>query len=195
MKNNLQVITSFLHLQSREIKDPASLELFRNSEGRIRSMALIHEQLYRSDNLSMIDFGKYIENLVRFLHGMYQVRSLIIIPRVSAESIFLSIDRAIPCGLLLNEIVSNSFKHAFHGRERGEIGVDFSRQGDRYVLTAADDGVGFPDDSPGSGASTLGFQIILSLVDQIGGTMEIRRDNGAAVVITFPVDDPYKARV
>ena len=195
VKNNLQVISSFLHLQSREIKDTASLELFKNSEGRIRSMALIHEQLYRSDNLSMIDFGRYIENLVRYLHGMYQSRAFAIIPKVNVEAIFLSIDRAIPCGLLLNEILSNSFKHAFHGRERGEISVEFRRHNDRYVLKAADDGVGFPGDPAAGSASTLGFQIITSLVDQISGTMEIRNAGGAGVIITFPVDDPYRARV
>ncbi|HSV98493.1 MAG TPA: histidine kinase dimerization/phosphoacceptor domain -containing protein [Spirochaetota bacterium] len=195
VKNNLQVITSFLNLQSREIKDPALLELFRNSERRIRSMALIHEQLYRSDNFSMIDFGKYIENLARYLHGIYQIGSRFINWRVNAESIFLSIDRAIPCGLLLNEVLSNSFKHAFHGRERGEISVEFKRHNNHYSLAAADDGVGFQDDFTGSAASTLGFQIIISLVDQIGGSMEIRRDNGAGVIITFPVDDPYKARI
>ena len=195
VKNNLQVVSSFLHLQSREVTDPATLELFRNSEGRIRSMALIHEQLYRSDSLSLIDFGRYIEGLVRYLHGIYQSRDVRITPTVKAETIHLSIDRAIPCGLLLNEILSNSFKHAFQGRERGAISVEFSRRNEHYVLSVADDGVGFPSGLAGSSATTLGFQIIGSLVDQIGGTMEMRNEAGAGVTISFPVDDPYRARV
>ncbi len=195
VKNNLQVVSSFLHLQSRDVSDPATLELFRNSEGRIRSMALIHEQLYRSDSLSLIDFSKYIEGLVRYLHGMYQSRDVRITPTVKADTIHLSIDRAIPCGLLLNEILSNSFKHAFRGRERGAISVEFGRRNEHYVLSVADDGVGFPPELTGSNASTLGFQIITALVDQIGGTMEVRNDAGACVTVSFPVDDPYRARV
>jgi len=195
VKNNLQVVSSFLHLQSRGVNDPNIFKLFQNSQGRIRSMALIHEQLYRSDSFSDIDFGRYIEGLVRYLHGVYQSRELLITPTVRSETIHLSIDRAIPCGLLLNEVISNSFKHAFIGRERGEISVDFRRLNGHYELAVRDDGVGLPSGTVKMDPSTLGFQIITSLVEQIGGNMEIQTDSGLGVVITFPVADPYRSRV
>jgi two-component sensor histidine kinase len=113
VKNNLQVISSLLNLQSKDIQDPSTLEMFRESQNRVRSMALIHEKLYRSDDLSRIDFGEYVRNLAAFLVRSYRANTGPIALTVNAHDTYLGIDNAVPCGLIINELVSNALKHAF----------------------------------------------------------------------------------
>jgi two-component sensor histidine kinase len=190
VKNNLQVISSLLHLQSQRTQDPTSVQMFRESKDRVRSMALVHERLYRSKNLAQVDFTDYIENLAAHLFNSHQVDANRIKLAVDVHGVTLPIDAAIPCGLLLNELISNCLKHAFRGKERGEIRIDFvPRNGAEIVLTVSDDGVGLsPGIEPQSG-DTFGMQLIADLVDQLHGSVQVERNAGTTFHIVFPINE------
>jgi PAS domain S-box-containing protein len=141
VKNNLQVISSLLRLQSASIKDPEALEMFKESHHRVRSMALVHEKLYQSSDLSRIRFAEYTQNLVDNLIRSYGVGANKIATKVDVGDFALDIDTAVPCGLIMNELLSNSFKHAFPGNSSGEVRVELRAQNPtRLELTIADDG-------------------------------------------------------
>ena len=146
VKNNLQVISSLLNLQARELQDPETARLFRESQGRVRSMALIHEQLYRSNDLARIDFAAYVQDLVRHLEQGLGSEAAPVRFRLDIEPLPLSLDLAIPCGMIVNELVSNAQKHAFPNGQAGEIRVEFTRQSGGYCLTVADNGVGIQEE-------------------------------------------------
>ena len=186
VKNNLQVISSLLNLQSRSLSDPAILKVFKECQNRVRSMALVHEKLYRSGDLSRIDFSEYIRSLVYHLCHVHQIDSSRIHLREEVEAIQLDINTAIPCGLILNELVSNSLKHAFPDGREGEIYVQFKRQGEnRLLLSVRDDGIGLAEDLDINKTSTLGLQIITLLVQQLDATLEIHRQPGTEFRILF----------
>jgi PAS domain S-box-containing protein len=188
VKNNLQIISSLLELQSDYIEGEDSLGYIRESQDRIRSMALVHEQLYKSEDLSLIDFACYVGELVDSL-----CRSSLADPeriRVTLEirDVELGIDEAIPCGLIVNELVSNALKHAFPGDRQGEILVQGSRDGKGWVhLSVADTGIGLPPGLDFQNTETLGLQIVSLLARQLGGTIEIRGDHGVTATVRFPV--------
>jgi len=186
VKNNMQVISSLLNLQSRYLKHPDDVELFKDSQNRIRSMAFIHEKLYQSKSLSRIEFGGYIKSLIDSLRQSYQKERSRIHARLETEEIFLDIQTAIPCGLIVNELVSNAFTHAFPGERGGEVVVGLQCGEDGAVhLTVRDDGVGLPLGFNIRAADSMGMQLVTMLVDQIDGTIEVDRSRGTEFHLAF----------
>ncbi len=186
VKNNMQVISSLLNLQSRYLKHPDDVELFKESQRRIRSMAFIHEKLYQSKNLSRIEFGGYIKSLVESLRQSYQKERSRVHARLETEEIFLDIQTAIPCGLIVNELVSNAFMHAFPGERGGEVVVGLQGGEDGTIhLTVRDDGVGLPLGFNIRAADSMGMQLVTMLADQIDGTIEVDRSRGTEFHLAF----------
>ncbi|HNB54751.1 MAG TPA: histidine kinase dimerization/phosphoacceptor domain -containing protein, partial [Anaerolineales bacterium] len=171
VKNNLQVISSLLYLQSQKIKDERFIDLFRESQNRVAAMALVHEQLYQSNNFAEVNFGRYIRTLASSLFDSYGVDSSQIALGIHTDGSTLDVHTAIPCGLLLSEILSNALKYAFPEARRGRITINFYEEENMCHLWVADDGIGMPAPSH-IRAGSLGLQLIDRLVAQIGGTME-----------------------
>ncbi|MFI5144011.1 MAG: PAS domain S-box protein [Ignavibacteria bacterium] len=195
VKNNLQIISSLLKLQATYITDESSLEFFRISQDRVKSMALIHQQLYRSNDLSSINFGDYLRNLTTHLFQAYGVNEGNIRLSIEAKNIYIGIDSAIPCGLLINELISNSLKHAFPGNRRGKINVTMEIvEENKFSLIISDNGIGFPEDIDFRNTKSLGMQLVITLTDQIDGRIELIRENGTTFKITF-ISINYKKRV
>jgi len=188
VKNNLQVTSSLLRLQAGTIDDPAARAVFASTQDRIRSMALVHEKLYRSTNLSQIDFDEYIGALAELLFRSYGADSDAIAFRIEGERVILSVDTAVPCGLIVNEILSNALKHAFPDGRRGEITVRLQRSHQTCTMTIRDDGIGMPRDSGRDPRRTLGLELVRGLVQQIEGTFESHSARGSEFTITFPID-------
>jgi len=191
VKNNLMVISSLLNLQSRYIKDKEALSIFKESQSRAKSMALIHEKLYSSTDLKRIDFGDYIRTLSSDLFQTYVADPSRIKMNINVENIMLDINTAIPLGLIVNELVSNSMKHAFPNGRNGELNIDFHTKDDNLVLMVSDDGVGFPEDLDYKNTDSLGLQLVNSLTGQIDGNIELDRSKGTAFKITF-TEEEYK---
>ncbi len=187
VKNNLQIISSLLNLQSSYISDPVALGYFEESQNRVKSMALVHERLYQSENLSRINFTDYINNLARSLFLSYNIGAGKVRMNIEAENHYINIDKAISCGLILNELLTNSLKYAFPGDRTGVISVRMSVANSRCIMTISDDGVGFPEDIDFQNTATLGMQLIVMLTSQIDGTIELDRSAGTHFTITFPV--------
>ena len=188
VKNNLQVISSLLHLQSQHAPDPASVELLRECQQRVRSMALVHECLYQSSDFAQVDFKDYIESLANYLFRSYRVRAELICLEVDVHGIRLPIDAAVPCGLLVNELISNCLKHAFQHRDNGRIRVQLAPVAEgEALLFVSDDGVGLPSSVDPETAETFGMQLIAALAKQLHGRLQIIRQGGTAVRMTFPV--------
>ncbi|MBI3320819.1 MAG: response regulator [Candidatus Omnitrophica bacterium] len=184
VKNNLQVISSLLSLQSTYLTDPQLLELFEDSRNRIRSMALVHETLYASANLSSIDMVSYVRDLASLLARSYAAEAVQL--RLQVEPIFLGVDTAIPCGLLLNELVSNAFKHAFPDRRGGEVDISLRRLAeDRFLLTVQDTGIGVPPRVSLSNPETLGLRLVAALVSQLQGEIQLDRAEGGGASFTI----------
>ena len=195
VKNNLQVISSLLHLQSQHSQDRSSIEMFRQSQDRVRAMAMVHERLYRSKDLAQVDFSNYIETLATHLFGAHRVDTDRIHLAVDVHGLKLPIDAAIPCGLLLNELISNCLKHAFRGRDRGEIRIEMlADSADGIQLIVSDDGVGLPPSIEPQAAESFGMQLIADLVEQLHSRITIARDAGTAVRIVFPTRDARHAQ-
>jgi PAS domain S-box-containing protein len=186
VKNNLQVISSLLKLQAGYIKDDRILEVFKESQNRIRAMALIHEKLYQSEDLAKSNFAEYIRSLATDLFRSYSVNSRMVKLNLKVEDVRLSIDTAIPCGLIINELISNSLKYAFSAGQTGEINIHFfSETEDCYTLIVQDNGSGFPIDLDFRNTKSLGLQLVCSLTKQLHGTIDLERDRGVAFKITF----------
>jgi two-component sensor histidine kinase len=186
VKNNMQVISSLLSLQSSHLTDKAAIEMFRESQRRIRSMALVHEKLYQSKDLSQIDFSMYIESLIMFLFDSCRVDSDLVRVKTEVRDVLLDINRAIPCGLIINELVMNSLKHAFPEGRKGEIVISLQPSGDgRLALSVSDDGVGFPAGLDFQKTETLGMQLVTMLVDQLDGTISLETKRGTRFNIIF----------
>jgi len=182
VKNNMQVISSLLSLQVDTLDDPAVRDALRASQNRVKSMALIHEHLYQSKNLSKIDFSEYTVSLVRTIMNMYPAGR--VKTEVSVHDIHLDIDRAIPCGLIINELVTNCVKHAFPEGRGGRIEVLMhGTEEGRYELVVADDGVGGFEDERST--SSLGMRLIKSLVTQLKGRIWIDSTAGTRIRILF----------
>jgi PAS domain S-box-containing protein len=186
VKNNLQVISSLLRLQSRDIKDKDDLELFKDSLSRIKSMAIIHEQLYQSEDQARVNFAHYVRNLTRQLSSEYNSDPGTITVNIVINDILLNINTAIPCGLIINELVSNAFKHAFPDGKSGEINVLMHHvNGNEFELTVSDNGIGFPEDRDFRKTESFGMHLVIILVSQLDGTIELDRANGTAFKILF----------
>lgn len=187
VKNNLQIISSLLDLQSDSIPDERSRGYFRESQDRVRSMALVHERIYRSTDFSSIDFGEYIRDLAHCLFDSYAVGAGRVSLRVSGGEVTLGINEAIPCGLIVNELVSNALKHAFPAHGSGGITIHLSRENDRISLMVADTGAGLPAGLDFRNTHSLGLQLVNMLVRQLRGRIDLDGGAGGTTVsITFP---------
>ncbi len=184
VKNNMQIISSLLGLQAGHVKDEGDADLFKVSQNRVRSMALVHEKLYRSESLADLDFRDYLADLVRELSDSFFSEGRIDI-RVNAESIFVSIDNAIPCSLVIYELVSNALKHAFPGGRDGSVDIEFSRRDDEYLLRVRDNGEGLPRGMNFRDTHTLGLQLVNALVQQLRGSIRLEEGAGTSYVISF----------
>ena len=189
VKNNLQVIDSLLGLQSARITDPNVREMLREGQNRVRSMALIHQTLYQSQDFAEVDFSHFLESLLRTLASSYGVDAERIRLVVEADPVTLPIDTAIPCGLAVNELVSNALKHAFPGQARGQIKttLQMTSGGTAVEVTVADDGIGIPETLEISTTPTLGLQLVSLLTDQLHGSLSMRRSGPTQFLITFPI--------
>lgn len=186
VKNNMQIISSLLRLQGRSIGDPSMVEKFKESQNRIRTMALIHEKLYQTEDLSSINFGQYIRSLTVHLFHTYKINPNIIQMKTDVADVFLDISRAIPCGLIINELVSNSLKHAFPDNKKGKICIRLELYNKRKIkLVVSDNGVGLPKNINFREPQTLGLQLVSDLVNQIEGTVRLERARGTAFHISF----------
>jgi len=185
-KNNLQIISSLLNLQSRYIKDKQVLHVFKESRDRIRSMTLVHEKLYQSRELGRIDFAEYVRSLAASLFHSYQVNSDLVTLKTNIDGAFLDIETAIPCGLIVHELVSNSLKYAFLEGRQGKVHIDLhSDKESKLTLVIGDNGVGFPKDLDFRNRKSLGLRLVCILVDQLRGSIELDRSSGTEFKITF----------
>ncbi len=214
IKNNLQVISSLLDLQSEkfknreDIKDSEVLEAFRESQDRVISMALIHEELYKGGGLETLNFSPYIEELAENLFLTYRLGNTDISLNMDLEeNLFFDMDTAVLLGMIVNELVSNSLKHAFIGRDKGKIRIKLRREENGeyiksieesknedcestgFTLTVSDNGIGIPENLDIEDLSTLGFQLVASLADQLDGEFKLKRNNGTEFTMRFTVTE------
>lgn len=186
VKNNLQIIISLLRLQSRYFKETQSIDLIKASQDRIKSMALIHEKLYQSKDLARFDFGEYIRGLTSHLFQSAIWNTSAVQLEINAERISLDINKAIPCGLIINELVSNALKHAFPEGGKGIVRIDLHpHEKGKYTLVVSDNGVGFPEKIDFRDTKTLGLQLVNDLIGQLKGTIELDRKDGTTFKLTF----------
>ncbi len=187
IKNNMQIIYSLLNLQSHNIKDKGALELIKESQNQIRSMLMIHEDLYQSDNLAKIDFNNYVNNFIINLFDVYRIDRTLIKKQINIKKIFLKINLAIPCALIINELVSNSLKYAFPNGRKGKIFIKLSKVNKIYYeLVVGDNGVGLPKNINFKKKNSLGLNLVSTLIKQIYGKLEIKRNKGTRFIIKFP---------
>jgi PAS domain S-box-containing protein len=186
VKNNLQIIYSLLRLQRRTLKDPQAVQSLLDSQGRIESIALVHEKLYRAGNLATVDFAEYIPGLVTNLLSSYNTQSKQIALDIAIAPITLDIDKAVPCGLIINELISNSLKYAFPTQDTGTIEVAmYTDEAAKIILLIKDDGVGLPPGFDIAQANSLGLQLVQDFVDQLKGTIQISCSQGTEFRIRF----------
>jgi PAS domain S-box-containing protein len=186
VKNNLQVISSLLSLQAARVTHPAAAAVLSESQNRVRAMALVHETLYRSDDLARVDLSRYLEELCGYLFRSYGVDSALVRLELDVEPVTVSLDKTIPCGLLVNEIVSNSLKYAFPNTRSGTVAVGAHTRPDGHLtLTLTDDGVGLPAEIVVDRTPTLGLQLVNILTEQLGGQLTVERSPGTRFVISF----------
>jgi len=188
VKNNLQVISSLLQLQSRRIEGPALKRSFQESHDRIRSIALLHEMLYRSENVATVNLHYYIEGLCQRLEASYATKGRVVF-ELAIEDFELDLDRAMPCGLLVNEILTNSIKHAFPEESNGTIRIEGKlSDNEQVILLIEDDGIGVDEATLNlEDGDSLGFQLISGLIGQLGGKLDRSSSKGTAYTISFPV--------
>jgi len=185
VKNNLQFISSLLNLQSKQIKNKHVMEMFRESQNRIKLMASLHEKLYQSKNLAKINFGEYIQSLIINLFHSYKINPDAIALKINTHDIFMDVELTLPCSLIINELVSNSLKHAFPSGEKGEIIIDFRLEDNTYTLIVSDTGVGFPKNVDFQNTKTLGLQLVNMFIQRLKGNIKLNRIGGTKFIITF----------
>jgi two-component sensor histidine kinase len=186
VKNNLQVITSLLNLQVERVSSAAARSALTESQDRIRSMAFVHQMLYKSKDLAHIDFLEYLRNIVDSLVRSYRGEQRAVRASVNGIPIQLDIDRASACGLIVTELVTNSLRHAFPQGRSGHIAVQVSVRGEEIVLAVSDDGVGLPEQAKLDASPTFGLQIARALTQQLEGTLEVDTRYGTAYEVRFP---------
>ncbi|MEA2038551.1 MAG: PAS domain S-box protein [Thermodesulfobacteriota bacterium] len=196
VKNNMQIVSSLLSLQSKDIKDERALSLIKNCDDRIRSMSLIHEKLYLSKDLSSIDFHDYMEDLSARLFQTYRVDSRAVTFSSHIKDVRFNIETAMPLGLIANELISNALKYAFPEDKKGEIAVKLTKnkKTEGYTLTVTDDGIGFPEKIDYRNTETFGLQLVDMLTEQLGSTIKLDRSKGTTFKIVFK-ERKYKKRI
>ena len=197
VKNNLQIIASLLYLQSTNITDTFTTDILTESRSRVKSMALIHEKLYRSEDLSHIPFGTYLASLVDSLKDAYGINngSVSIAVTVEPSDLSLNIETGIPCGLIINELISNSLKHAFRDGRSGKISIAMAQTGPLdYTMTIADNGPGFPKEIDYKNTTSLGLQLVNNLVAQLDGNITLDSSQGSAFTMHFKAIEDYSKK-
>ena len=184
VKNNLMIISSLLSLQARYLKDKEAFEIFKESENRAKSMALIYERLYRSSNLKEIDMMDYLKTLARGIFTSYSPPGVKL--NFDIDKIKMDIEQAIPVGLIVNELITNSFKHAFPENGEGEVNLKLKSLDGKIFLEVSDNGIGFPEDLDWQNTESLGLQLVKSLADQINAEVRMISDNGTTFRLTIP---------
>ncbi|MCP4136747.1 MAG: hypothetical protein GY754_37605 [bacterium] len=189
VKNNMQVISSLLALQADYIRDDYDRELFNESHNRIHTMALVHEKLYQSNNMASINFAEYIVELSENLFQFYHIDRSLIDFKVDVNNIFITIDTAIPCAQIINELISNSLKYAFPNNRQGLISISLLKKNienkEKHFLTVRDNGIGIPGTIDFEKTETLGMQMVMALARQLKGVVELNREDGTGFTITF----------
>ena len=181
----MQVISSILNLQSSYVKDEKTLSILKESQNRIKSMAFIHESLYQTTDFSKINFSEYITSLSKNLIHSYGVYDNLVDLKLVLENISLNLDLSIPCGLIINELVSNALKYAFSDNKKGAIKIQlFEKNGD-VNLIVQDNGVGLPKEIDYKDTDSLGLQLVMTLTEQINGKIKLENTQGAKYTITF----------
>lgn len=180
VKNNMQIISSILNLQSSVIKHKGALELFKSSQNRIKSMALIHEKLYKSKDFTRIDFSKYVQGLSNDLFRVYGINQDVVKLNIDIKDVLLNINTAIPCGLIINELVSNSLKHAFPDNRKSKIKIAMSSLNNNEIeLTVSDNGIGIPEEVDIKSTKSLGLHLVTILAeDQLKGEIKLDKTKG-----------------
>ena len=186
VKNNLQVISSLLYLQSSKILEKEYKEIFNESQNRIKSMALVHEKLYKSVDLSGVELSDYIHSLISYLFKSYNVNYHKIKQEIQIDNIILSIDKSMPFGLIINELVTNSLKYAYEGREDGILRISIIKGMDEIIkVSVFDDGIGIPEDFDIKNSTSLGLRLVQTLVSQLEGTLHIVSNHGTEFIFEF----------
>jgi len=194
VKNNLQVISSMLFLQSTFAQDPKALAALRESQERVKSIALVHEKLYRSDDLERLNFGEYVRDLLGEMVRTYGAGQKGVSVHSDVEDVYLGIDTAVPCGLMINELVSNALKHAFPEGRQGEVWLKMRRtQDEEYLLSVGDNGIGLPSGLDWQQSKSLGLRLVADLTKQLDGTLVINKTGGTRFQIAFS-ETRYKKR-
>lgn len=188
VKNSLQVVSSLLSLEAARITDPSVIEMLQSTQNRIRSMALIHQTLYQSNDFAHVDFHAFLRSFVPTLIQSYSLHPERIELTFHVAEVRLPIDAAVPCGLIVNELTSNALKHAFPDGRSGQIVIDFSHDRDNHAtLSVTDDGVGIPEDFDFDRSDTLGVQLVHVLAGQLCGVVTVRRAAPTQFVVRFPL--------
>jgi PAS domain S-box-containing protein len=186
VKNNLQVISSLLSLQAHHLADPSARAMLGESQARVRSIALVHEKLYQAGDLSHVQFGEYVRELVADLFHSLNADGRPIAPSIEVEDVSLAVTTAIPCGLIVNELVTNALKHGFPGGQGGAIHIGLRAcGGDRLELVVEDDGVGLPRDMDPRATSSLGLDLVYTFAEQLEAEVEVRRERGTGFSFVF----------
>jgi len=186
VKNNLQIITSLLRMQSRAVQDPAFSDALRECQNRVAAMALIHDKLYRARDLARVSFPEYVRDLTNNILTSYALPARSVLVKLDVDDLSLSLDSAVPCGLILNELMSNCLKHAFPLGHSGTVYVSFHAEGaDELCLAVQDDGVGMPAEVDLERTSSLGWRLIRALAQQLGGVVQCQTAGGTLVEIRF----------
>ena len=187
VKNNLQIISSLFDMRIMRIDDQQTIDYFEDARSKIHTMAIIHEQIYESEAFDRIDMGQYVGEMVGYISNVYENNTCVVTPVIEAENVFLSIDQAIPCAMVLNEITCNAYNHAFMDREEGTVRISLKNLPDGMIhVRVKDDGIGIPDQIDFEKTNTLGLKLTRNIVrDQLMGTIRINRDQGTEVVIEF----------
>ena len=189
VKNNIQVISSLLKIQSQQSKDPVVKGIFLETNTKVKGIALIHEMLYQSKNLSDIDYAAYLKNITTFVFHSYNVNPLQIGLIIDAEGIMVGIDKAIPLSLIINELLTNALKYAFPGNRKGEIYIEIRQKDENLILTFSDNGIGLSPSVTFDKQDTLGMALLAGLTHQLGGSISVDRVDGTEYTILFPIND------
>ena len=186
VKNNLQIITSLLYLQTERIENADAVAALLESRSRVKTMAIIHEKLYRSDDLARVNFEDYLEDLTAYLNSSYLLDKRDIHIVTDVEKLILGIDKALPCGLIINELVTNAIRHAFDHDRKGTITVALHLTSNRhYHLSVTDDGKGMPPDIDFDSPNTLGLQLVVQLTEQLNGRLTAENKGGTEITVHF----------
>jgi two-component sensor histidine kinase len=184
VKNNLAIVSGLLYLQAEKIADKDIRKKFNETQGRIKSMALIHEKLYSPENIGKVEFSNYIKELAHSIQDSYTSPAIPVELNVDIKEYLIDIEKAVPCGLILNELVTNSFKYAFIGRNNGKIDIVFTKDETGNLLCISDNGIGF-DPKEAHQSDSLGLTLVDALIDQMEATMTVSKENGTMFKLNF----------